>query len=114
MKHPSTLLPYCCLMILLSCNPPDLQQWIDPASYYTSVEINGIPTRQGILLGEYKDSMLSFAMERTSSDDLYWEVSFSPFNKKTQSITLHKFLSGSLTYAHFYALCCIPPVAEWP
>lgn len=101
-------------IFICSCHKRNDSQWVDPAKYRCYVTINGNMTDQGILIGIYKDSLLSLAIERTTSDGLYWALAFSPFSKKNQDLTLHKFLSGRIPYAHYDASCCVPPVGPGP
>ena len=102
-----SFLTYCSLM--LACNQHDYE-WDDPALYHTTVSLNGKHTTQGILIYPYwKDSMIQLAMERATSDGLYWVIDFSPFTKDTQIVNLYKWSFGSTRpYASFHGSCCIP------
>ncbi len=103
------------VIFVLSCHKHEIE-WEDTALYHATVAVNDEYLTYGILIdGQYKDTLISLRMERVTDDGLYWHLTFSPFSKKSQNLSLIKLEAGQKSpYAFYSGSCCVPPYAPWP
>jgi len=84
--------------------------------YKTIVYINNEGILKDIGLIPYQDSLLSLALTSATTDGLLWKIAFGKFSMDTQTVALYKlvFPYNDSMYAWYYAMCCVPPYAEFP
>lgn len=101
------------LIIIFGCKRDQLE-WKDTALYHANVIVNNELIKYGIEInGYYKDSLITFELERVTDDGTYWELSFGAFNKQTQDMQLMNY-DKNFPWAFYSGYCCVPPYAPWP